>query len=137
MKNQTWFICPMTGDIWQKQQALKTALQQNPLTSDYSIISDLPTKLVTGTVDVSWPGKDPNAQTVIPSMDVDENFIKVFQMKMLSGRSFSEAFKGDSSNYVVNETMLRLMGMNEKNAVGKTISFGRQKRHYHRRSKRF
>jgi ABC-type antimicrobial peptide transport system permease subunit len=48
-------------------------------------------------------------------------------MKMLGGRSFSEAFKGDSSSYVVNETMLRLMGMNEKNAIGKTLSFGGRK----------
>ncbi|MEJ7680652.1 MAG: FtsX-like permease family protein [Segetibacter sp.] len=49
---------PMTGDIWSKQQALKIALQQNTLTSDFSVISDLPTNLITGTIDVEWEGKD-------------------------------------------------------------------------------
>jgi ABC-type antimicrobial peptide transport system permease subunit len=56
-------------------------------------------------------------------MNVDENFIKTFQMKMLAGRSFSKSFKGDSSNYILNETAMRLMRMNINNAVGKSISF--------------
>ncbi len=114
---------PMTGDMWGKQQALKNALQENSYTSDYSIISDLPTNLITGTIDVQWEGKDPKSQVVIPSMDVDENFTKVFRVKMLTGRSFSTSFKNDSSNYIINETAMKLMGMNEKNAVGKSISF--------------
>ena len=117
----------MTGELWNKLDAIKTELKQRPLTNDYSIISDLPTELVTGTVDVQWQGKDPKSQIVIPSMDVDENFIKVFQMKVLNGRSFSSGFKGDSSNYVVNETAVRTMGMTVKNAVGKSLSFGQIK----------
>jgi len=118
---------PMTGDIWSKQQALKTELLQNPLTSDYSIISDLPANLTTGTVDVEWEGRDPKSQIVIPSMDVDENFIRVFAMKMLNGRSFSAAFKGDTSNFVINEKALQLMGMNVNNAIGKKLSFAERK----------
>ncbi|HSZ33416.1 MAG TPA: ABC transporter permease, partial [Puia sp.] len=117
----------MTGELWNKLGAIKTELKQRPLTSDYSIISDLPTELVTGTVDVQWQGKDPKSQIVIPSMDVDENFTKVFQMKVLNGRGFSSGFKGDSSNYVVNETAVRTMGMTVKNAVGKSLSFGQIK----------
>lgn len=113
----------MTGDLWSKQQALKSGLQQNPYTQDFSIISNLPTELVSGTIDVQWEGKDPQSQVVVPSMDVDENFIKTFQMKMLAGRSFSKSFTGDSSNYILNETAMHLMGMNINNAVGKSISF--------------
>ena len=60
-------------------------------------------------------------------MDVDENFIDVFQMKILAGRGFSTAFKGDSSNYVVNEKALQIMGMKVSNAVGKGISFAERK----------
>jgi putative ABC transport system permease protein len=114
----------MTGELWKKMDAIKTELKQNSLTNDYSIISDLPTELITGTVDISWEGKDPKSQIVFPSMDVDENFTNVFQMKLLNGRSFSTAFKGDSSNYVVNEKAVQTMGMTVKNAVGKSLSFG-------------
>jgi len=118
---------PMTGDTWSKQQALRTTLLQSPLTSDFTIISDLPTALITGTTDVTWEGKDPNSQIVIPSIDVDEKFIDVFQMKMLNGRSFSPAFKGDSNNYVVNEKAVQVMGMKVSNAIGKSFQFGSNK----------
>jgi ABC-type antimicrobial peptide transport system permease subunit len=114
----------MHGDLWGKQEALKADLKQNSYTQDFSIISNLPTALTTGNIDVQWEGKDPKSQVVVPSMDVDENFIQTFQMKMLAGRGFSESFKGDSSNYILNETAMHLMGMNLNNAVGKSISFG-------------
>jgi putative ABC transport system permease protein len=117
----------MTGELWNKISAIKTELKQHPQTSDYSMVSDLPTTLVTGTINIDWEGKDPKSQIVFPSMDVDENFFNVFQMKMLSGRGFSPAFKADSSNYVVNETSAKIMGMSVKNIVGKPLSFGKTK----------
>ena len=118
---------PMAGEIWSKQQALKNALQQSPLTSDFSIISEIPTALISGTIDVNWEGKDPKSQVVIPSMDIDENFIDLFKMKMLTGRHFTNTFNGDSSNFVINETAMRLMGFNAGNVVGKNLAFGSQK----------
>jgi ABC-type antimicrobial peptide transport system permease subunit len=114
---------PMTGDMWNKQQALKSELKQDPLTSNFTIISDLPTNLISGTLSVDWVGKDPRSQVVIPSMDVSEDFIQVFKMKILSGRSFSTSFKADSNNYVVNERMLSVMGLKTATAVGKSLTF--------------
>jgi len=118
---------PMTGDIWRQQDAMKAALKQNPLTTNYTIIGDLPTNLTSGTIDVVWEGKDPKLQTVFPSISITENFIDVFRMKLLSGRSFSPSFKGDSSNYIVNEKALQVMGMKVKDAVGKPLSFSGDK----------
>ncbi|MEP7108290.1 MAG: ABC transporter permease [Ferruginibacter sp.] len=114
---------PMTGDLWNKQQALKTELQRDLLTNNFTIISDLPTNLTSGTVTIEWEGKDPRSQTVFPSMYVSEDFIDVFKMKILNGRSFSTSFKADSTNYIVNEKALEIMGMKVNNAVGKPLSF--------------
>jgi len=114
---------PMKGEIWNKQQTLKAALASNPLTTDFCVIDEVPTNLVAGTLNVLWEGKDPKDPTVVPSMDVDENFIDVFKMKILNGRGFSKDFKGDSTNYVVNERALQLMKMNIATAVGKSITF--------------
>src|SRR5450631_2121500 len=118
---------PMTGELWNKLDALKSELKQHPLTNDYSIISDLPTNLVTGSVDIQWEGKDPKSQIVFPTMNVDENFTNVFQMTLLSGRSFSNDFRADSSNFVLNEKAVQIMGMTVKNAVGKPLRFGSMK----------
>ncbi|MCQ6959109.1 ABC transporter permease [Mucilaginibacter aquariorum] len=114
---------PMTGDMWGKQQALKAELRGNPLTSNFAIISDLPTNLISGTIDVNWKGKDPRSQVVIPSLDVNEDFIKVFQIKLLRGRGFSTSFLADSNNFVVNEKMLAVMCLDVNSAVGKTFEF--------------
>ncbi len=113
---------PMIGEMWSKQQALKTELQRNPLTANYTISNDLPTNLTSGTVNVQWEGKDPKSQTVFPTLFVDENFFDVYQMKILSGRSFSSEFKGDTSNFIVNEKALQVMGMKVADAVGKPLS---------------
>jgi len=118
---------PMTGELWNKLDALKSELKQHPLTNDYSIISDLPTNLVTGSVDIQWEGKDPKSQIVFPTMNVDENFTNVFQMTLLNGRSFSNDFRADSSNFVLNEKAVQIMGMTVKNAVGKPLRFGSMK----------
>ena len=113
---------PMAGEMWNKQQALKAELKQNPLTANYAITSDLPIDLASGTVNVQWEGKDPKSQVVFPTLMVDEGFFNVFQMKILSGRVFSPEFKSDSTNFIVNEKAVQVMGMKVSNAVGKSLS---------------
>lgn len=113
----------MKGEMWNKQDAIKIALQQSQFTSDFSIISDLPTNLTSGNTSIYWEGKAPGSQPVIPSIHVDESFADVFQMKILNGRSFSTNFKGDSANFVINETMVKLMGATVATAVGKQLDW--------------
>jgi len=113
---------PMAGEMWNKQQALKAELKQNPLTANYSVTTGLPVNTDGGTVEVDWEGKDPKSQIVFPTLYVDENFFDIFQMKMLSGRAFSPQFKSDSGNYIINEKAAHVMGMTASNAVGRPLS---------------
>ena len=115
---------PMKGDLWGKQESLKDALKQSRFINNFSIISDLPINLTSGNTDVEWEGKAEGSQPVIPSIDIDENFMDVFKTKVLSGRSFSNEFKGDSANFVINETAVKLMGMTVENASGKWLDWG-------------
>lgn len=114
---------PTTGELWNKQQALKNGLKQNPLTSDFAITSDLPTNLQSGNGSAEWEGKDPNLHMVYSLMDVNEDFIDVFKLKLVNGRRFSRSFPADSNNFMVNEKMLGIMGLNAATAVGKAFSF--------------
>ena len=118
----------MVGEMWNKQDALKSELKRNPLTSEFTIVSELPINLTSGTVDVNWAGKNPKEQPVIISMDVNEDFIDVFRVKILAGRGFSREFKSDTHNLVINETAMKLMGMNIDQAVGKMIEWNEQPR---------
>ncbi len=114
---------PMKGEIWKKQDALKSMLSQNPLTSHFAISSDLPLDLNSGTVDVKWDGKDPNEQVIFPNMSVNEDFLDVMGLELMAGRFFSRDFTGDSSNFVVNEKAIKAMNMGApEEAVGKSFS---------------
>lgn len=113
---------PMTGDMWSKQQTLKDELKQNPLTNDFTLITDLPTNLGGWTISVEWDGKDPHSQLSIPVMAVNEDFTHTFRMTLAAGRSFSRAFKTDSNDYMINEKMARTMGLNANTAIGKPLT---------------
>jgi putative ABC transport system permease protein len=111
------------GELWNKQQGLKNELKQNPLTSDFAITSDLPTDLRSGNGSANWEGKDSRLHVVYQLMDINEDFIDVFKLKLVNGRSFSESFPSDSANFIVNEKMVSLMGLDATTAVGKAFSF--------------
>ncbi|HTR31622.1 MAG TPA: ABC transporter permease [Puia sp.] len=113
----------MTGELFGKTTALRNQLKANPLTRDFTQVSELPINLDAGSLGVKWPGKDLNSDVVIPSMGVTESFIDVFKMKMLAGHFFSPAYGGDSGNYVVNETMMRLMNRRLDNIVGTPLEW--------------
>jgi putative ABC transport system permease protein len=113
---------PMKGDMWNKQAAFKAQLKQNPLTSDFTIITDLPTNLGAWSTDANWDGKDANAPAAVPVLVVDENFLHVFKIPVLAGRSLSSAYKTDSSNYMINEKMLSVMGLTASKALGKWVT---------------
>jgi putative ABC transport system permease protein len=112
---------PITGDIWNNQQALKDELKQNSLTRDFTITSDLPTNLANAT-GADWNGKDPHLNIAIPLMAVNEDFTHVFRMKLLAGRSFSGSAIADSVNYMINEKMVSVMGLNAATAIGKSLT---------------
>ena len=115
---------PMRGEIWDKQKALKAELKGNTLTGNFTFVGELPTNLQSGTESLEWPGKNPALQYIFPSMDVGEDFTKIFGMSILSGRDFSSEFKADTNNFLVNEKAVQIMGMTVANAVGQNVSFG-------------
>jgi ABC-type antimicrobial peptide transport system permease subunit len=117
----------MTGDIWNKQELLKTTLEKNQLTSNFAIVSELPVNIDAGTNDVVWDGKDPNSQVIFPFLSVSENFIDLFQIQLLKGRSFSTQFVADSTNYVINEAAMKAMGLNSENALQQPLALNGRK----------
>jgi putative ABC transport system permease protein len=56
---------------------------------------------------------------LLPYMDIDEDFLDTFDMKLLTGRNFSRDFSTDSKAVILNETLVRQLGW--ENPVGKTV----------------
>lgn len=118
---------PMVGDIWGQQPAYRNALRANPLIANFTVTDDVPTNLRSGTIDYYFDGKDPNSSLILPMMDVDEHFFDVFDMQLIAGRGFSHEFGSDSSNFVVNETLTKIMGLSPQEAIGKPFTLWSKK----------
>lgn len=114
----------LKGELWPKWDALKSELYRHAATSDFCMVGELPINLKSGASQVFWEGKDLRTQPIIPSISVTEGFMDVFQMKILAGRGFARAFPNDTSHFVINEKMMRLMGLTLGKAVGARLEYG-------------
>lgn len=112
----------MTGDLWKNYQSFRNALDANTTTTDFAFVSDLPTGIVNSTVDVIWPGKDPNTQPLFTNFAMDENAVDIFKFEILAGRNFSKDIAADSTNLIVNEAALHTMNIKLDDAIGHAIT---------------
>ena len=112
----------LKGDVRDHQDALKNRLEKDIHTSDYSIVSSLPTNLLNATISIDWPGKDPNEQVIFSAMGGDENMISVFDMQMVSGRAFEMVQDHEKHRYILNEKAVEIMDRRPEDVVGETFN---------------
>jgi ABC-type antimicrobial peptide transport system permease subunit len=120
-ENLLYMKMPEVGDLKNNKDAMQATLAQYPDISNYTFTDELPTNL-TAASQLTWHGMNPGTQVMASRLRVDENFTKTFGMQMAAGRFFSKDFGGNDTGYVVNETALKVMGLNADNAIGKIIS---------------
>lgn len=104
-----------------RQARWRAAFQSRTETANVTLTNDVPTDLVSGSAGVEWQGKDPGMQPIFADLFVDENFVPVFNMKMASGRNFNHEIRGDSNNFMINETAARIMGFTPETAIGQKL----------------
>ena len=105
-------------------EAAKSELLQNP--SIQAVCRGFPPPAGEwGTTEVDWEGRDPSLEVKIAQGSCGYDYIKVFNLKMAEGRFFSSEFADDDQNWVLNETAIAAMEIEEP--VGKWFSFRGQK----------
>jgi hypothetical protein len=119
---------PMTGEMGDKQRVLKSELERNPLTANFTTITDPISNLSSSTTGVKWEGMTLADNKIWFSKTwVTDGFFDVLQMKMASGRALSATEFADSGNYVINEKAAKVMGMTPTTAIGKPLTFSGDK----------
>jgi predicted permease len=114
------FMFPFEGDSIRTFSGLKERALQLPGVEAMTISTNVPMGFSNGFTDVQWPGKAQDDPTVFMTMAVGSDFKKTWGTEMLAGTDFSDKSVADNSGYILNETALRIMGI--ENPIGKPIS---------------
>lgn len=104
-----------------KNELLKSKYIDQVTASDVKITSTYTTN--GGSFD--WRNKDPNLEAEFYTIRATEGFGKMIDWNILEGRDFSAAFPSDTLAFLVNETAVKYMSL--ENPVGEFISWGDKK----------
>ncbi|GAB3990881.1 ABC transporter permease [Spirosoma daeguense] len=111
-------------DVRQRVDALKEALRRNPIIEGVSGASNpIGNNNIGGNgMFFEQNGAISSSTQVVQKFSVDSDFLNTMQIKLASGRNFSESFKSDQQNAVlINETLMQQLGW--KDAVGKRVRY--------------
>ena len=112
---------PLQGNLLNKYTTFKQEAVNIPGVKIVTRITQIPTKLTSGTSDVDWQNKNPDEKNLFVWASVGYDFVKTLDLQMLRGRDFAKDYPTDSSGYLLNESALKII--NYKDPVGKQFTF--------------
>ena len=111
-------VLPLNNPELQKNaETIKQELQKIPGVKSSSASSDVP---YNGFTSNGYFPEGINTPMMISVVDVDQDFIKTFSLKIVRGRNFIEGSEADNNSYIINESLAKQLGWNDP--VGKTIT---------------
>ncbi len=115
---------PVEGNLSLKMEAFRQELLRSKGISAVTTTGELPIHIgSTASGQLIWPGKDPKYNETIWNMMVGHDFIKTMNVKLLAGRDFQKTT--DSSNYIINESAAKMMGLQDPVGQPVTYKFGK------------
>jgi len=120
-KEQIVFL-PMNEAIARRYDPIKNALLKDPNVLSVTGSSMLPTEIATSYVGFGWEGKDPDQSIQMYLVRVHYEFTETLDIKVIQGRYFSKDYPADSRNFILNESAVKLTGLDSP--VGSRFAWG-------------
>jgi putative ABC transport system permease protein len=115
---------PLRGESRRTYQFLKERILGDPKIGGVTASNMAPTGFGSTSTGAAWDGKDPNQWYRIGVAFVDFDFPETMKIEMAAGRPFDEKFSSDRGGaFLVNEGVVKLMGLDPAAAVGKSFDF--------------
>src|SRR3984957_12512800 len=111
----------MNGAIHNYWGAVKNELMRTGAITGITESGSSMTAIGNSTSGFSWPGKDADFSTDFSYDEITYDYGKTVGWEVKDGRNFSPDFPNDSSNFIVNEAALKIMGL--KNPVGANVTW--------------
>jgi len=113
---------PIEGELIKNYELFKTEASRLPAVMDISKMRNSPTVISHHTGSISWPGMDPNLRVAFADGVVGYDFAKTMKLQLKEGRDFSRDFASDSVGFLLNETAVNKIGL--QNPLGQTLVWG-------------
>jgi putative ABC transport system permease protein len=108
------------GGIRKDIEAFKTELKRNPAILGIASSTSLPDNINSSTI-ARWPGKPDSVEIPIYAQDVDYDFVDLYGLKIVQGRSFSRQVTSDAGGaFLINEAARKAIGWDDP--VGRDFS---------------
>ncbi|MCP4724421.1 MAG: hypothetical protein GY863_05280 [bacterium] len=111
----------MRGESEKSIGILKTELAKIPGVNKVSAGYCLPYAHYSSTTGIKWPDKNPEEKISLRYNFVDPEYMDILNLEMVEGKSFSKELMDESSSYVINETLARIIGIEP--IIGTEIEF--------------
>ncbi len=91
-----------------------TELRSHPQIVDITLSNQLPYLIMNANPDTRWEGMETNKEQQVFEIEVDNNFIDFFNLKVIQGRKFSRESKKDTEEAcILNQTAARMTGWDD------------------------
>lgn len=108
-----------TPDLYKHYNSLRNELLQTGTVADMAEANSTTTEIWSNNTGLEWEGKDPGTSPLFGTIAVTHDYGKTIGWKIVSGRDFSRDFPADTGNFILNESAVKLTGL--QNPVGKTM----------------
>lgn len=121
-REQLLYVPMNTSEIVTHFDALRDELLQSKDIAEVAASDVLVTGTFTTNGGFDWKGKDPNMSEEFNTLRATHGYGEMIDWEIKEGRSFSREFKSDSLAFIVNETAVKYMGL--ENPVGEYVKWG-------------
>lgn len=116
------------GELSKSYQTIKKEFMKTNGVVNVSGSNHSPSQIGSNSGGVDWEGKDPEQSVLIGTAAIDFAYTKTLKIDMVAGRGFSEEFQSDlpsdsTGKFLVNEEIVKLMGIENNDAVGARFDF--------------
>jgi ABC-type antimicrobial peptide transport system permease subunit len=103
----------MEGDLTKSYEAFRNDVLASGNIEEFTQSSSMPTNVGTWSYNVGWRNKDTTTKRGFVELSVYYGFLQAMRIQLVQGRDFSRSFVNDSSNYLVNEEAVKVMGLKD------------------------
>lgn len=127
-RDQVIAISSPDPELWDRFETLEQELLKYPAIQSVSTSQFEPTQMSSRTLISDWDELEEGQELNIYISPVGFNFVEMFGIELIAGRSFSkDQYKETSTDYLINEATLKELGWTAEETLGKPFSpWGKQ-----------